>query len=385
LTVAGVPVNAPFAAVRDGDGDWQMATGTAGVYSFPVASGRYAIAYICPPPSVGATARRVHLLVYGVEDGTTVAEQCGTSAAPANDAVYSVTVTGPLSPGAWVAVGETSMGPVSAGGNALFEIPSGVYDTLVGGLNDDDSHIDRVTISRAHVVPAGDSYEAYDYTAGTATAHHALVFGNLLVTETPFVEDHFLSDGGTDLDLDRDRLVGPFPTVAESQLQGNDIHDLRFGADDASAGTQRVVRLLARTPGDQGVTLPPVLSVVAGVQSTASNLVLDFDVDLADATFVAGDISQTTPSGKRGFIMIATPAGLGATGSTRIETPDLSTVPTWDPDWQIQSGLSLAWALTSVSSNRSALETHDIVTHPPQAGLDGLQVLRSQVSGSMTP
>src|SRR5262245_46755180 len=45
--VGTVQSNLVFVAAQDGDSEWSVLSGTDGDYSFPVASGRYGLAYVC--------------------------------------------------------------------------------------------------------------------------------------------------------------------------------------------------------------------------------------------------------------------------------------------------------------------------------------------------
>ena len=67
----GQTANGALVAYQDGDGPWQVVTGTAGTYGFSVATGRYGLAVVCErtSPSQGIPFNEVFLDYYAASDG----------------------------------------------------------------------------------------------------------------------------------------------------------------------------------------------------------------------------------------------------------------------------------------------------------------------------
>src|ERR1041384_7614548 len=334
------PVNTDLVAFQDGDGPWQVAAGTAGVYTTTVTSGRFGVMWACKRASDGATF--VNLGYYAVSDGKA---RYGTSfcvAATLPRVPISGTVAGAaMTDQIFISDGvSSSQGPPASW--SLQAAPGA--GTLIGM---------RLTSSR----PVGMLLQHVQY---AASATFSLDFGQQFFPAesdltldptggTPFMITSYLDETGGNHRIDVSTTAVNKYRVVPADRVGNGVSVLQTSgsAQNASRSIQRAFK----NPVAQTMTLPPAFLLSAPPQVTATMPYPIIEVALpkrAGASYYQVDYSAFQTGKFEIWDAVYSAAWADATpgGDLGSKLPDLSARPGWIADYGLGAAGTRSWSTT---------------------------------------
>lgn len=384
----GQPAQADFVAFQDGDGAWQAAQGSGGVYQMNVSDpgGRYglAIAYTEVGHGTGSSSH-VQIFHATVQEVAEIRWDAGDPPATSTVTV-SGTVTGPAGNYAMIAMRQAQTSAF-AGATYSLSVAPGVHD-LAAALFPGFDKAERLVLRRGVQVAADttidisfDSAEAFapvSFTAGVEGG--AGTFGGAVLS--------FTTAGGTtvplvqlfETDLGNLQLGG----VPASKQQEGDIHNLTV----FSYGERRTAIRYFKQPNNLTVTLPPPfgdVSVTSAGETPYLRLTAQWQpyqdaqgyymIFTSETPQVSGRSRQVTTTA---WSVNLSSGWIG--GGSSYTLPDLSGVPGWDNKWGLVlvPGGWVSWEVGALTSNMALSDAINREGRP----VDGLEVwLASKQSG----
>lgn len=331
-----VQTNLDFLAVQDGDGPFTAIEGAGGVYTFEVASGRYAVVWHCV-----SNGDRISGTYLTTEEATRIGAGCRVTT-PAEPHTISGTIAGAGGDGISVRIGS-GIDNVVPGDDAysIANLDSGMYDALAATFVNGDPLRKRIWIQR-EVAVFQDLDLDIDFTADGSNLNHY----SLMAAGADTFQSLFVSGLGTNISLGADETG--YQALQTALFTGNELMHVDVSASDGS--TSQFAGRWFRTPGDQVLELPdPFDSAVVSAPTTDPYVRLQFDLDpFPDATlytFFAGGTSAV-------FQIEVSSAWLGNGASWTF--PDLSEASGWNNDWAMGAGEEIGWITTALAANRPA-------------------------------
>jgi hypothetical protein len=333
------PDQVPFAlvAVQDGDGPWQVVTGTNGMYTAPIATGRYSAVMVC----TRNTAAFVNLVHATLAELPIVHMFCAGDPGPT--ATVAVTMSN-------ITAGETATARIGRlGAQATPASPVAMVSNVVPGTQDIvvtqrasiSAPVDRMAIARDRDVAAGANTASIDLNAlGFAPQSLALtVTGALDVGETASLGAAYISPHATFALLP---IIGTtsYQAVPSAQLQPNDLQDVSY----TGMGNNRIrtMELKVHDPLAAAISLP--LHVTGQIDSVAATPFVQWRMIVTPYPNAA----LYTASAFSGSTFHQTWISKGWFGSaTSYTLPDLTAIPGWNAAWNLAPGVSTGWALTA--------------------------------------
>jgi len=361
-------------AYQDGDGPWQLAPAPTGdVYSLPISSGRYAVAWTCVTNTGGTggvTGLRQTDLFY-----STVAEHPSLTraiAARCTDRITTVTLSGVVSN--LTASGRTlaSYSDLSAVvsptiGNYTLATPTGTRDLLVmhtpilvGGGGVTDVAIDEAIVQRGLAVTANATANV-DFTTAAATQTFPVTVA-LTGNQRATVSTTLYTAGGTIAELVHD-TAAPFETtsLAAAEMRGSDVYDQSITV--AALGQLATVSNATATPAAQTYVAP---SPLGGATATVPTTTPYPEVKTTWAAYtnaigydwtVSQSLNGTACGAGVPTCTVAWTADLtaGWIGSApSYQMPDLSKLTGWNASLQLVTGTQAAGSVAAVTSSAGA-------------------------------
>ncbi len=375
-------------AYQDGDGAWQLVDGGGGTYSFTVESGRYTVALVCDltANNGNTNVRTMRLLT---SDATELAFQCPWHERTAS---FTGSVTGQVSGD------NTGINLGTARVFANFAEPDytamvlGGHAELLASRYDSDGILLRMIIERDFIVSDGGARDFALGAGGFAPVVNQAEVTGVLEGETTSLDDGFFTHGGEYAYLgyiDEMNWAG----VPTSELEPDDIHVESVFAGSFDDDTYRKAFALLHDPADITLALPaPGADPTVTVGDTSPYVQVHFEPARASAhLFYALHFNQT--DGPRAEWQDAASSGW-LDGGYPIDTPDLSGLDGWNPDWEIHAGMTLNLTAFSYASDTSVAHLLDALAMTdapgsfagaPVTGLDGLSFTRTTWSGDLLP
>jgi len=348
-----------FIAFQDGNGQWQIAQGSGGQYTFTIndPNGRYglAIVFVTHWPD-GVTEVEVNILHATVSELSEI--NLVTEEFPAANLVtVSGTVSGlGIGEGAIIAMDMDDDEPSFSRNTYSLDVPPGTYDLVAvkGSLAQvGPIAVNKMLIQRNVIVPGNTTINVdfNDPNAFVPETRNAVI-GGVLSGEYVNGFVRFLSHNKTEITVG-ERFGGSsfsFTPVPTNKQLENDIHYL-----NAIATTDTTIRLIERyfkAPMDISATLPSPFgnaSVTVGVPPPPyTRFTASWDAYSGAQAYFARFISVT---GRAVSWFVGLSAGwLG--GQTSYTLPDLSGLSGWDNNWGFPSSGLVDWEVGAVKTNR---------------------------------
>lgn len=373
------PSGTPLVAFQDGDGAWQVASGSHGVYTARVHDNRYAVAVACPSVPTIAALPFVHQYYRTLEDGRSLdVVGCTTSLDDASITINLSGVLGADAPLVWIG---------SAVGGGRRNIP--IVISAARGKSD-------VFIMNIQAGGTPDFYRGptidvqADQTidvavSGTQPEVHAITAAGL-AADTPLAVDTYYatsySHGLWPMFGTREpNEVSHYTTLGAYARQPGDLTNVRVGAppiNDNGVVASRYVQLDMAAPIDLSVDLPaawlvtpPTIIDAATAQTSVTLPITPSTLGIVDYTITFRSVFYTSL-----IELHATSGWVGTAGSSStITTPDLSHLPGWLPEMGIHPGSQLDWFIYRDDRNMPAAT-------PPT---DGRRISSNSLNGSLTP
>lgn len=242
----GQVANTGLVAYQDGDGAWQVVSGTAGVYQLSVGSGRYGLLAACERASDGATF--VTLGYFAVSDGLERFELDFCTAGTAQTVTISGTVSGTASgEDLWVSDGISA----SAGLFTTWMMQAVAGPGVLIGMRRTSERPTAMLLQRATFA---------------ASATFNLNFANQFFPAesdltldptgggTPFMQTHYVDEAGGEHRIDFARTAVTKYRVVPADRVGTGMSLLQQIA--SGNGASRTVTRAFRSPMAQTLTLP---------------------------------------------------------------------------------------------------------------------------------
>ena len=377
---SALPVEAALVAYQDGDGSWQILAAADGTYQFVSELGHYAIAVVCVPDAGGP---RVHVFRALASDTSTLFYNCPSSS---READFDGTVSG-LEGEEYAALSFGSEGDWVGNGPYHFLTAPGTGDALAVR----NRGLGAVIVRRGITVEVNDSVFDFDMASAVPMEFPSASVVDYQDQEDLVLGSVFQTERGTADDLMRGEM-GPLPpwfgswnAAPTSLLSPRDIHHVIVAA---GASPRRLLRAFVHEAGDVTLALPgptdePAVTAaaVSPYVRLASDLPSAAGISAYELSFDDGNPADPFWS------VLATKGWITAAGVDALETPDLSGLGGWDAAWGIETGNTVTWTMTAMTSNRGAgglLDAHAAARGvPPPAGLDGVQIGSSIHSGEI--
>jgi hypothetical protein len=321
-----VTVKAPRAAdsviaFRDGDGAWATKPGAQAPFSFSVSSGTYTVAIACPGKT-SVTAYRAT-----PDELSTIEYQDECRPTPATLTFHFVGADASTARAQWgVALVGGTLAP---NGDSIIPVPLDTADFLA--TRNPPLFVDRLVIQRGLAVTANTTVNV-DYDASTA-----IVPETRSVSTFGSVYTYFVTAGGTAINLSlADDLA---MVVPEAILGPGDLHVFSTESDRGVGAPSFAGALHAARTAPSSVTTVMYVDESPVVSSTAAgSYVLPKATWSPQPDAVMYELAVANP--QRRWVTMVSSEVFATTGS--LETPDLSTVPGWDPTTGLVSG-TFAW------------------------------------------
>lgn len=379
-----LPSNIALVAYEDGEGAWQVAEGGGGVYTFEVASGRYAVATVCDQTALdrGILIRTYRLLT---SDTTELSIGCPWHQ---RTGAVSGSVTG-LESGDTVFINlGTEIKSVSFA-DPTYEamILPGRVDLVATRQNSSFDPL-RMIIRRGVTLSDG-PVSTFDLGAGGfVPVVHDLAITGAVEGETYSSSALFTSRGalGNLGDLGLTEWAG----VPTAELEADDVHVVEA---DTDFDNYREVFAFTHETKNMSLALPPPGDdATVSVIDTAPYVRLGYQpARKADHRLYALKYHQVEgpPAVWTDYVTTSwLDAGLAA------ETPDLSGLDGWNSDWELEAGMTVSLTSISYGSDGSVATLMDGLalrdTPPgywgaPVTGLDGLVYTTTWWEGDVLP
>lgn len=382
----GQTANAAVAAVQDGDGPWQVITGTGGTYTFPVGSGRYGLAVVCdrttPAVGQGIPASEVFVRYYATGDASElrVFSDC-LAKAPTTVAVSGTTLG--TQTGDTISVDSGAGGTQGPPGNWSIQAVAGP-GILLGR---------RLTNNR----PIGLLFNQVTYAAG---ATYTLDFTKqIFPTEVgmtpdpsdsnPFVSTMYIDGTGNQFIIDQPSNPVTTYRVLPPDKIGNGLSvlsELNITNNTAS----RSVEIAFKTPTARTITEPQTFAPASPPTLATSTPYPTYAVTLPRTDHpLAYDVSYSgtmpgTQNGLTAWTLLYSAGWLTASGKADAELasqlPDLSKLAGWKPAYALPA-TKVNWSVTAHTGPAHRLA--GIVVPGAPAIQDGDVVTTSQSSGTL--
>ncbi len=385
---SGQAAQPDFVAFQDGDGAWQAAQSSGGVYQMNVSDpgGRYGLAIVYTEVGHGTgSSSHVQIFHATVEEVAEIRWDAGDPPATSYVTV-SGTVTGPAGNYAMIAMRQAQTSAF-AGTDYSLRVAPGVHD-LAAALFPSFDRAERMLLKRGVQVAGAttidinfDSAEAFATVSFTAGVEGGTgTYGNAVLS--------FETAGGTTIPIVQlsETDLGSFQLggVPADKQQDEDMHSLTV----FSYGERRMAIRYFKQPNNLTVTLPPPfgdVSVTSAGETPYLRLTAQWQ-PYQDAQGYYMIFTSETPqvSGRSRQVTTTTwsvnlSSGWIAGGSS-YTLPDLSTVPGWNNGWGlvlVPRG-SVSWEVGALTSNKALSDAINREGRP----VDGLEVrLASKQSG----
>jgi hypothetical protein len=382
------PSDVTLLAYQDGDGDWQLADGGGGTYSFTIDSGRYAVALVCDLTASNGNAhlRTTRLLT---SDATELAFQCPWHQ---RNASFTGSVTGQASgDNTGINLGTARLFVNFAEPDYSAMVLAGRADLLASRYSSAGVLL-RMIIERDFSVSDGGSHNFALGAGGFAPVVNQAEVTGVLEGETTSLDDGFFTHGGEYAYLgyiDEANWAG----VPAAELEPDDIHVESVFAGTFDDNTYRKAYALLHAPADITLALPaPGADPTITVADTAPYVQLHFEpARAASHRLYLLHVNQT--DGPRVELEDAASSAWLDAGYP-IDTPDLSALDGWNPDWEIHPGMTLNLTAYSYATDTTVAHLLDALAltdapgsywGAPVTGLDGLTFTRTTWSGNLLP
>lgn len=388
------PGNLPvFLAFQDGTGPWTAVPGTNNVYTFNIASGKGAYAYVT---SSSATVFSTHVF-YGTQ--AEIAGQSAGASCPA--AATTKTVNGTV---ANVSAGELAtigLGAAAAvvppGGGTAFTLQNvldGNRDLIASRMTQTISgsgvvqNANKLIVRRNQNPAAGSTLPVLDFNASESFAPQVrtLTFNNLgtdlLTIQATYVTAN-VSSGifyleGAGSPGTATRQVPGMP--AANQVAG-DLHNFFISAiPPAAPQSSRALIAYYTAALDRTFTFGPAIgavTVTTAATTPAVQLRMVYTVQPEYNKYININYGQGGGGSTRGITVFVTAGYLGGSSAFDITTPPLAGLTGWNNAWNIVAGQQTTWSLTPFGFTASG------VLAPVPA--DGVILLTGTRQGSITP
>jgi len=376
------PGEPALVAFQDGDGAWQVAPGSNGVYYARVGSNRYAVAVACSATTSIYGIPYIQESYQTLDAGSTVTVVgCTTSATEYSNVTVELSgaPTGTYATRAWLGDASTS-----GTGNASLTVSAahGKSDVFVSALATNEDVVYRG--------PTIDVQGDQTISVDLATAGHHLESHGINVSG--FVPNHqntILARYGTTYSHGLWPL-GPtspvadtsYRTIEASGRQPGDITDVEaydFHNLDGNVGDKRSTRVAFADPVELSLAIPaewpaPVPSVVeaATLQTRTTLPVTPATLERVDYTV---SFRSTTDGALLELYVDARWLGAAPGSAPTITTPDLSHLPGWLPEMGLRPGESLDWFVYRNERNMP----------PGTPAVDGRRIISNVHYGTQTP
>lgn len=380
----GQTANAAVAAVQDGDGPWQVITGTGGTYTFPVASGRYGLAVVCDrtAPTVGIPFNEVFVRYYATGDGSelSVFSDC-LAKAPTTVAISGTTLG--TQTGDTISIASNASATQGPPGNWSTQAVAGP-GILLGR---------RLTNNR----PIGLLFDQVTYAAG---ATFTLDFSKqIFPTEVgmtpdpsdsnPFISTTYIDPTGSSFIIDQPANPVTTYRVPPPDKIGNGISVLSE-SNITNNTASRSVEIAFKTPTARTITEPQTFAPASPPTLATSTPYPTYAVTLPRTDHpLAYDVSYSgtmpgTQNGLTSWVMTYSAGWLTASGKAGADLasalPDLSMLAGWKPSYALPA-TKVNWSVTAHTGPAHRLA--GIVVQGAPAIQDGDVVTTSQSSGTL--
>jgi hypothetical protein len=365
----GTPDNLGFVAAQDGDGAWQALSGNAGVYTFD-SQGRFGLAYVCD----SRIFPHVLFVQATTADFVSLTRRCFTSG---ESAVTNVTLA--ISGLELTDTADFVAGPSYASGAAGsfdLDLKNGTYH-FVGARKRQGTH-DRVIVHRNVTLSGSPLVLDFDFDVeGEATLLTQVVATNAGGNETLYHANYVTLAGAVPLTLRAD--PGWVPVAPAALLAAEDRNVIELAAFVDTRAATRYVKVAAKAPQDQSLTLPePFVTTVTAASQDPLSLWFVFD-PLAPGQNVRLEAWQLF--GETAVQITADVSAAWLTrGSVGYTTPDLRGLSGWQAAWDFVPGTSVDWN-ASIAESSTGLSFDEPA--PPPA--DGSVERGAWRFGSFTP
>jgi hypothetical protein len=355
----GEVMSTDLVAYQDGDGPWQVVSGTAGVYSFPVTSGRYGLLAGCERASDGSTF--VTLGYFAVSDGLERFELdfCRTGTP------QTVTISGGVSgtmqgENLWVSDGiSASAGLVTSWSMPAIAGPGTLIGMRITAERPTAMLLQRVTFSASATFNL--DFANQFFPAESQLTLDPTGTANLLM------QTHYIDESGGLHRIDLARTAVTSYRVVPGDRVGTGI--LLLSQRSSNTGASRRVERAFKSPVAQTLTLPSayVLARPPAIVATSPYPIVEVALPRrAGASHYA--LSYFTSAGQRfhSWTLTYSAAWADATPGTELMSrlPDLSALAGWKPTF----GLATPGGSWSVSVTTGPTRLLPGVTRHVHAG-----------------
>lgn len=357
----GQTANAGLVAYQDGDGPWQLVTGTGGNYTFTVASGRYGLAVVCdrtsPAPGQGIPVSELTINYYAATDAAELALFA--------DCVAIAPTAGPTPPAA-VNVGGTLAG-AQLGDTIDIATGAGTFDQADNGAAPITSWSATaepgpgLLLARRLVQnrPVGLVFGPQTYAAGTPI--NVNFAQQVLPTEVgltldptataPIIETDYIAPSGLTLAVDAPPSTATTYRVLPPDKIGDGLSRI-IERSNTNNTASRLVEHVFKTAAAQTLTLPATFLPRSAPTMTSPTPYPTYAVTLpktTDPLYYRVTYSGTMPGQPTGLSFWAltySAAWLTAAGKADadldVELPDLSKLAGWKPSFALPTS-QVSW------------------------------------------
>lgn len=383
-----------FVAYRDGAGAWTAAAGSGGTYTFPLASGRGAVAITLRNQTAPDQIYTMVLLGSTAELAAWLPGPCpgyqsvsGTYSGAASGHLVSVSlgisgVTGVVVPTGATAGPWTTRAVQRKATGDLF-----ASEAIVGGATVKCILRRDIPLAAANPALGGDLNFAGSEAFPPQT--YSVTTSGLIGTAYAVNASSHLWNAGLDIGLVgscaalNGASLPPLALVPAARLRAGDLQSVMATAMPipyASNGTTPMLlaSLWSATPQNASLDFraPAVPPTVALLQSQphprlrfTSSLAAPYpSALLLSATQVQGSTSS------RGWQIILSPGYLGAGGAFPVDTPDLSAAAGWNASWDLWPAVKLSWTTN-----------HQAASWTSGSAVDGGRQWSCSYTASITP
>lgn len=349
-----LPSDIELVAYQDGDGAWQAVDGGGGIYTFTVESGRYSVMTVCEINGF-ANVRTVRLLA---SDSTALAVQCPWHPRTGD---FSGEVTG-LEDGDTVSI---QLGTTVAG--AFFNTPTYTASVFPGRADVSAVRYDstlapqRVIIDRGVLVQDGDQYDFDLGSGGFVPVVLSVEVTGLLDgedQEDTYLTTAFYTARGPATYLGQG--VGPTEWfgVPAAEVEEDEVHLLDVEGGSRAEGTYRQAYAFLHEADDVSLALPaPAEDPTVTVAETSPYVRLRYEPARAAGHRLYELRFRQNGGPSAEWKDLASSGWLDA--GHAIETADLSDVDGWNPDWTLQSGMTLSMSALGYGGDATVAQILD--------------------------